>query len=190
MFTEEYERRAPEWTYDDPLGAGTPTYHVALGHPSDVVSPRCCLACGRGDDVLIRRVATRSAAPGVHFFTWAGRPLRLPMCGPCDLRLRRHLELPLLIWFFALPAAVGIMGWALARGALPMPGLVLTSLIAIPVCVVRCWLNRQPPVFEVTDYGDCIDFAWTDHGRAVEFAELNHSEMVRCCDGQMQLHRE
>jgi hypothetical protein len=177
----EYDRTAPQWADGETFGARTPAYHVVVDHPADVVSPPHCLACGSGHDVLIRRTATRSAAPGVHFFTWVGRPLRLPLCARCDSRLRRRLELPLLVWFFALPTAVGIMALAFARGALPLPGLVLTSLIAIPVALIRYWQNRQPPPFEVTDCDDRIDFAWTDRGRATAFAELNNTEVAPGC---------
>ena len=190
MFTKEYDGTAPEWTECETFGARTQTYHVVVEHPSDAVLPPRCLACGGGHDVRIHRVATQAAAPGVHFFTWAGRAMRLPLCEPCDSRLRRRQELPLLVWFFALPAAVGILGWAFARGVLPWPGVVLTSLIAIPVCVVRIWQNRQPPPFAVTDYEDHIGFAWSDRGRAVEFAELNGTEAVPDCHAQTEWRRE
>jgi hypothetical protein len=178
LFIKDDDPTAPPGADRAAFGAQTPTYHVVVDDPCDAVLPRHCLACGCGHDVLIRRVTTRHAAPGVHFFTWAGRPLRLPLCESCDSRLRRRLELPLLVWFFALPVAVGFLGWAFARGMLPVPGIVLTSLIAIPVCLVRVWLNRQPPPFEVTDYKAQIGFAWTDRGRAAEFAELNGTDLV------------
>jgi hypothetical protein len=190
LFTKRYQRTAPLWAECDAFGAEISTYHVVIEQPSDAILPRHCLACGGGQDLLIRRVTTRSAAPGVHFFTWAGRPLRLPLCPRCDSRLRRRLELLLLVWFFALPAAVGFLGWGLARGISPVPGVVLTSLIAIPVCLVRYWQNRRPPPFEVTDYEDRVDFAWVDPGRAVEFAELNGTDVVPCSHEQMHWSRE
>ncbi len=190
MFTREHDRASQPRTDGEAFGAETPTYHVVVDDPSDAVLPPHCLACGCAHDLVIHRVATRAAAPGVHFFTWAGRPLRLPLCEPCDSRLRRRLELPLLVWFFALPTAVGILGCVFARGVLPWPGVVLTWLIAIPVCLVRLWQNRRPPPFEVTDYQDCVGFAWTDRCRAVEFAELNGTEAVPDCHAQSEWSRE
>ena len=189
MFTKEHDRSQP-WADGDTFGAETPTYHVVVDNPSDVVLPRHCLACGSREALLIRRMETRAPSPGVHFFTWAGRPLRVPLCQPCNSRLRRRLELPLLVWFLALPMAVGILGWAFARGVLPVPGVVLTSLIAIPVCLVRYWQNRQPSPFEVTDCEDRLDFAWADHDRALEFAELNGTEVVASCVVPAEWSRE
>jgi hypothetical protein len=156
-------------------------YHVVVNGPGGLVMPAGCTACGCRDEVLVRRVNTMAPKPGVHFFTWAGRPLRLPLCAPCDSRLRRRLEIPLVVWFFALPAAVGILAWACGGGLLPFPGVALTALVAIPVWLVRRWQNRLPQPFEIIDFRNQIDFAWVDSGLAARFAELNGADVVTTC---------
>lgn len=156
------------------------SYHVVVEsqHAYDLVWPEECLSCGSTDEVLRRRVETKAAQPGVHFITWTGRALRLPLCEQCGTRLRNRLEVPLLVWFCTLPVAVGLLGFAFGGRLLPFPGVVLTALVAIPIWLVRRWQSLEPLPFDVTDYNVQIDFAWSDRDRAAEFAELNGKEVV------------
>ncbi|HEY2252126.1 MAG TPA: hypothetical protein VGH74_13730, partial [Planctomycetaceae bacterium] len=70
------------------------------------------------------------------------------------------MEIPLAIWCVGLVAAVGLLGFAFGGRLLPFAGVVLTSMIAIPIWIVRRWQSRRPLPFDVTDYEDQIDFAW------------------------------
>jgi hypothetical protein len=190
LFTEEGDLEARAWADSDALDQPTHIYHVVVDRPSGLALPAGCTACGCRDEVFVRRVNTMAPQPGIHFFTWAGRPLRLPLCRRCDSRLRRRLEVPLVVWFFALPAAVGLLAWACGGGLLPFPGVALSALIAIPVWLVRRWQNRQPQSFEITDYRNQIDFAWADSRLAAQFAELNDSHVVPTCVAESEWIRE
>jgi hypothetical protein len=190
LFTEERNLAMRPWADSDSFDPPTHRYHVVVDGPGGLALPAGCTACGCHDEVLVRRVNTLDPQPGVHFFTWAGQSLRLPLCSPCDSRLRRRLELPLLVWFFALPAAVGLLAWACGGGLLPFPGVALTALLAIPVWFVRRWQNRQPPSFEITDYRNQLDFAWADFSLAGEFAEVNEVDVVETCVAQSDWIRE
>ena len=145
-----------DWSSEADFGS----YHVVIDsrEACHLVWPKTCLSCGSTEAVLSRRVETKAPRPGVHFMTWTGRSLRLPLCEECGTRLRNRLELPLLAWFFALPLAVGLLAFACGGRLAPFPGVILTALIAIPVWFVRCWQNRRPPIFDVTDFEDELQF--------------------------------
>jgi hypothetical protein len=159
------------------LDVGMSHVLIASAHVHELLWHDHCLSCGSTDSVLRRRVETRASQPGVHFVTWTGRSLRLPLCLACGARIRNRLEAPLLVWFLALPVAVGLVAFAFG-GLLPFPGVVLTGLIAVPIWLVRRWQNFWPLEFEVTDYKNHIDFEWTDYDRAAKFAALNGAEVL------------
>jgi hypothetical protein len=138
--------------------------------------PNKCVVCGRPSPESTVRLITGSIGPWTWLLWHFGTPftVKAPACTVCGWRLQVLRLTSLLVTIGACVVAIVVV-WPMVSDRVPRAARkwIVMGIALISLSPYFLYHTFFPPPFDITAYGDSVDYEFRNADLACEFAELN-----------------